>query len=259
MELIKVTQDEQGNQMVSARELYEFLEVKSRFNDWIENRIEKYDFIEDVDYTKILVECVRGQNKYDFLLKMDMAKEVSMVENNDKGRQARRYFIDCEKKLINIANQTQQQRLYERSPQELLSDNAIALNKMFSTLGINIPKELIVSSAINGTKNAIGYEFPEVKALLGKIDEEAYHTKSEICKSLGIKANKVNVSLVCLGLQEEGSTSMHPWILTSLGKEYGVERSFTNNGHQGYEIKLKENAKEYIKENLFKLPKEWLK
>lgn len=98
LELIKVTQ-QNGEQLVSARELHEFLEVKSRFNDWIENRISKYEFIENSDYTKILVECVRGQNKYDYVLKLDMAKELSMVENNERGRQARRYFIECEKQL----------------------------------------------------------------------------------------------------------------------------------------------------------------
>lgn len=98
-ELIKITTNEEGQQLVSARELHGFLEVKSRFNDWIKNRIEKYGFKENIDYTKILVQCIRGQNEYDFALVLDMAKELSMVENNEKGRQARQYFIACEKKL----------------------------------------------------------------------------------------------------------------------------------------------------------------
>ena len=55
-ELIKVEINENNEQIVSARLLHEFLEVKSRFNDWINNRIEKYGFLEDVDYTKILVQ-----------------------------------------------------------------------------------------------------------------------------------------------------------------------------------------------------------
>lgn len=259
-ELIKITQNELGEQLISARELHNFLEVKSRFNDWMENRIEKYKFIEGYDYTKVLVECVRGQNKYDYILKLDMAKELSMVENNDKGRQARKYFIDCENKLKNISIQSQQQRLYERSPQELLADNALALNKMFEGLGLNIPKELVVSSAIDGTRNAIGYDFPEVRQLLNKQEEEeSYHTKSEVCKSLGIKSNRVNSSLVILGLQVEGSTTMQPWILTDLGKEYGVERAYTSNSHQGYEIKWKENLSDFIAKNIDSIPCEWIK
>lgn len=101
-ELINV-RNENGELLVSARELHKGLEVKSRFNDWINNRIKKYDLIEDIDYTKILVECNRGQNVYDFILKIDCAKELSMVENNEKGKQIRRYFIECEKKLKQVA------------------------------------------------------------------------------------------------------------------------------------------------------------
>ncbi|MGL5961634.1 MAG: antA/AntB antirepressor family protein, partial [Cetobacterium sp.] len=164
MELIKINKNEKGEQIVSARDLHEFLEVKSRFNDWIKNRVEKYDFIENVDFVAITKSLVTAQgNKYDeidYLVKTGVAKELSMVENNEKGRQARKYFIECETKLNNISSESQQQRLYERSPQELLADNAIALNKMFNVLGLNIPKEIIVSSAITGTSNAIGYDFP---------------------------------------------------------------------------------------------------
>ena len=101
-ELINV-RNENGELLVSARELHKGLEVKSRFNDWVNNRIKKYDLIEDIDYTKILVECNRGQNVYDFVLKIDCAKELSMVENNEKGKQIRRYFIECEKKLKQVA------------------------------------------------------------------------------------------------------------------------------------------------------------
>ena len=54
-ELIKVTTNDKGQQLVSARELHEFLEVKSRFNDWITNRINKYEFEFEIDYTKFLV------------------------------------------------------------------------------------------------------------------------------------------------------------------------------------------------------------
>lgn len=100
-ELIKITEKE-GQQLVSARELHEFLEVNSRFNDWIGNRIRKYEFEEGNDYTKILVQCIRGQNEYDYAITIDMAKELSMVENNEKGKKARKYFIQCEKKLKGI-------------------------------------------------------------------------------------------------------------------------------------------------------------
>ena len=96
-ELIKVT-EENGNKLVSARELHEFLESKQDFTTWIKGRIDKYGFIENEDFT--LHKFMVGKSvAHNYILKMDMAKELSMVENNDKGRQARKYFIECEKKL----------------------------------------------------------------------------------------------------------------------------------------------------------------
>lgn len=96
--LMTITKTESGNNAVSARDLHEFLEVSSRFNDWIKNRIEKYDFIEDDDYVTITKSLVTGGNYNEYIISLDMAKELSMVENNDKGKQARRYFIEVEKK-----------------------------------------------------------------------------------------------------------------------------------------------------------------
>lgn len=91
---------------VNARELHELLDCKRDFSSWIKGRIEKYKFEEGVDY--ILVFTNSGENlqggrpSKDYYLTIDMAKELSMVENNDKGRQARRYFIDCEKKVKSL-------------------------------------------------------------------------------------------------------------------------------------------------------------
>ena len=92
-ELIKVT-EQNGEQLVSARELHEFLEIKSRFNDWIKNRIEKYDFEENQDFLTITKKLVTAQgnesNYLDYILKIDMAKELCMVSNTDKGKETRR-------------------------------------------------------------------------------------------------------------------------------------------------------------------------
>ena len=86
-ELIKVTTNDKGQQLVSARELHEFLEVKSRFNDWITNRINKYEFVEFEDYiaiTKTLVTAQGNKSNYlDYALTIDMAKELSKEEFNE--------------------------------------------------------------------------------------------------------------------------------------------------------------------------------
>lgn len=96
-ELIKIKRNERmGIETVNARDLYEFLGVKSRFNDWINNRINKYEFVENIDYVIVTKKLVTEAN--DYFISLDMSKELSMVENNEKGKQARRYFIEIEKK-----------------------------------------------------------------------------------------------------------------------------------------------------------------
>jgi phage anti-repressor protein len=88
-------------QTVEARKLHKFLQVEARFNDWIVRRIEEYGFEEGKDfcYSKLSSKpgSRGGHNRKDYHLTLDMAKELSMVERTDKGREARRYFIECER------------------------------------------------------------------------------------------------------------------------------------------------------------------
>lgn len=90
-------------QTVNARDLHAFLEVGKDFSTWVKNRIEQYGFVENTDF--IAIDCApqnggagnRG-HKIDYHITIDMAKELSMVERNEKGKQARQYFIECERK-----------------------------------------------------------------------------------------------------------------------------------------------------------------
>ena len=89
-------------QTCNARELHAFLEVKTEFRHWIARRIDDFSFVENVDYTKIARESCRsnltgGQGQIDYFLSLDMAKELAMVERNKKGKEARLYFIECER------------------------------------------------------------------------------------------------------------------------------------------------------------------
>lgn len=93
-----------GRTVVNARDLHEFLESRKDFSSWIKDRIERYDLVENEDYVILLPQKGEqtgrgGHNKIDYVLTLDAAKELSMVEGNEKGKQARKYFIACEKKL----------------------------------------------------------------------------------------------------------------------------------------------------------------
>lgn len=75
----------------------------TQFKDWIARRIEEYGFIENQDYllAKIVEQLPSGaKHKTDYHLTIDMAKELSKVERNEKGKQARPYFIDMERILV---------------------------------------------------------------------------------------------------------------------------------------------------------------
>ena len=83
---------------VSARELHSFLESKQDFSTWIKNRISEYDFIENQDFVCFHKKMeANNATMIEYYITLDMAKELSMVERNEKGREARKYFIECEK------------------------------------------------------------------------------------------------------------------------------------------------------------------
>lgn len=86
-------------QTVNARELHSFLEVRTAFKDWIDRRISEYGFEEGVDFCSFLSESTGGRPSKEYAITIETAKELAMVERNDKGREARKYFIECERKL----------------------------------------------------------------------------------------------------------------------------------------------------------------
>lgn len=98
-ELIKIEINENGEQLVSARELHKFLEVKTKFKDWFPRMCE-YSFIENKDYIAMAQKRATAQGNettyMNYLMKISMAKELSMIQRNAKGKEAREYFIKCE-------------------------------------------------------------------------------------------------------------------------------------------------------------------
>ena len=96
--LIKI-EERNGEQLVSGRDLHEFLEMKTKFKDWFPRMCE-YGFIENKDYIAVAQKRATAQGNEttytDYLMKISMAKELSMLQRNERGKQAREYFIKCE-------------------------------------------------------------------------------------------------------------------------------------------------------------------
>ncbi|ECO2709768.1 phage antirepressor Ant, partial [Campylobacter jejuni] len=99
---------------VNAREIYKIINSEQEFANWIKNRISHYNFIENQDYIIELV-YTKGRPRKEYYVTLDMAKELCMIENNEKGRQARRYFIECEKRLKNLEAEQMQKLAFRQS------------------------------------------------------------------------------------------------------------------------------------------------
>jgi phage anti-repressor protein len=100
--IISVYEDEEARTLVNAREMHEYLRSRQQFSDWVRDRIERYELSEGEDYIvfhKNMKNSKGGRPSIEYLLTIDVAREIAMVENNDKGRQVRRYFIECERRL----------------------------------------------------------------------------------------------------------------------------------------------------------------
>ncbi|HED6218875.1 TPA: antA/AntB antirepressor family protein [Campylobacter coli] len=104
----------QGAFPANVKFLFYFLEIDTKFADWINRRISHYSFIENQDY--IIKEVFTGRRpRKEYYVTLDMTKELCMVENNEKGRQARRYFIECEKRLKNLEQEKMQKLAFRQS------------------------------------------------------------------------------------------------------------------------------------------------
>jgi anti-repressor protein len=110
--LITIT-EQNGNKAVSARELHSFLEVNSNFTTWAKRMFE-YGFEEGKDYSLLSKNGKQtrgGHNEIDYALTLDTAKEISMLQRTEKGKQARQYFIELEKSLKNIIPELSRKQL----------------------------------------------------------------------------------------------------------------------------------------------------
>ena len=163
-----------GKQLVSARELHEYLGVGRDFTSWVKGRIEKYDFKENVDFTIVPlfprnggIKTGRGGDvkSVDYAITVEMAKELAMVENNDKGKMARRYFIKME-------NLTKQLSTYYDEKLAIITDRLDRTEKM---IGIRCKQKFDYGRYI---KNKMG---------INRATKEYENVKMVLFAELGVK------------------------------------------------------------------------
>lgn len=133
--IIEINLNENQEPIVSGRMLHEFLEISTRYKKWFDRMIE-YGFAENQDFLTVGQKCpiANGgyQEKVDHAIKLDMAKELSMIQRNEKGKQARIYFIEVEKEY--------------NSPEKVMARALRIADKEISSLKlINTQKDQIIS------------------------------------------------------------------------------------------------------------------
>ena len=98
-ELVPVYETSTGEKVVYGSELHEVLGVRTPYKDWSSRRLSDVDAIENEDFEAAQICAPSGQTQKDHIIKLDTAKEMAMLERNEKGKQVRRYFIQVEKKF----------------------------------------------------------------------------------------------------------------------------------------------------------------
>lgn len=171
-ELIKIT-DQDGKRAVSARELYAFLESKRDFSNWIKDRIEKYGFIENQDFERFNKSVETGGRLIEYALTIDCAKEIAMVEGNDKGKQARQYFIECEK--------------LAKNPSQHISRKDLAIMVLESE---KENERLQIQNRLQ--TDELRKQAPKIEYVNQVLQSESTYNTNQIAKELGMSAISLN-------------------------------------------------------------------
>ena len=201
--LINVTLNENQEPVVSGRQLHQVLGVKTEYKKWF-SRMTDYGFSENEDFLKVTQKCLTsstGQNMTDHVLKLDMAKEIAMIQRTDKGKEVRQYFIQVEKDF--------------NSPEKIMAR------------ALKIADRKIIS--LEHKNEVLQLELEEARKQTDYLDlilqTKDMLTTTQIAQDYGMSANKFNQILKQVGIQRKVNGQ---WILYTKyqGKGYIASRTF---------------------------------
>lgn len=198
--LINVTLNENQEPVVSGRQLHQVLNVNSNYTTWFE-RMTEYGFTEGEDFLPNLEKSTGGRPKQDHVLKLDMAKEIAMIQRTDKGKEVRQYFIQVEKDF--------------NSPEKIMAR------------ALKIADQKIIS--LEHKNESLQLELEEARKQTDYLDlilqTKDMLTTTQIAQDYGMSANKFNQILKQVGIQRKVNGQ---WILYTKyqGKGYIASRTF---------------------------------
>jgi len=213
-------------QTVNARDLHAFLESKQEYANWIKNRIADYNFSENEDFiglTNLSNQKGRGGDRRskDYIITLDMAKELAMVERSERGRQARKYFIECERRLKNLTTfkalpAPTLTPAQQREVQRLISDKVYATgNKaMYPALFKQVYSAIKDKFCVGKYDQVPAVQFNDLVEFIGKIGIVGNQTdKNRLLHCYDIAAMHRSIHLHIRRIQEEADE-----ILTSISR-----------------------------------------
>lgn len=203
-QLIKIEINESQEPVVNGRELYNALEVKTPYTQWFD-RMKEYGFTENIDFISLSQNCEKpqgGRPEINHAIKLDMAKEIAMIQRNEKGKEVRQYFIQVEKdfnspekvmaralmladkriKTLEIQNEEQKQLIEEQKPKVTFA-NSVETAKNSVLL-----KELAIILKQNGVnigQNRL-FEVLREKGFLNKQKGESWNLPTQKAMNLGL-------------------------------------------------------------------------
>lgn len=225
-----------GNEVnaVNARDFHAFLESKQQFADWIKSRIEKHGFMEGIDFIvfhNFMKNPQGGRATNEYTISLDMAKQLAMLERGKKGKMARLYFIECERRL----NEIQRPTAIQADPVWL--QEAQATLKFGDLLGM--PKHIIVGETAKRVRMLDGPDFTShIGALPSSqniLPDEMMLEPTPLGRMFGLSAVEMNRRLAEWGWQyrPDGAT----WTRTQQGEPYSSVHYWAKNNKTGYNLK----------------------
>lgn len=200
-EIIKIDINENQEPVVSGRELHEKLEVQTPYDKWMPRMIE-YGFTENIDFSTFLSESTGGRPATDHLLKLDMAKEIAMIQRTDKGKQVRQYFLEIEKEY--------------NSPEKIMARALRIAEKELNTLKLEL----------NVKDQQIAEMQPKASYYDMILQCKDLISVTEIAKDYGMSAKTFNKRLHELGIQYKQSGI---WFLYAKYQSRGYTKTKTQN------------------------------
>lgn len=209
--LIPISYDNPERPTVSGRELHEFLKIETPYAKWF-GRMTEYGFTEGEDYAEVLDKNVQnplgGRPSTDHQLTIPMAKELCMIQRNERGKQARQYFLAVEAQW--------------NSPEAVMRRAVLIAQKQNDQLKA-VNKQLLAEN--NDLK-------PDAEYARAVCVGKNCRTTTTLAKDYGLSAEKLNSILH--GLKIQYKTSDGQWVLYAkyCGKGYTKNRKSTPFQHK---------------------------